>query len=139
MPFDLPDLTPEFEFRTSRSGGPGGQHADKTASKVQLVFPLKDSKLLSNDQKRRALKKLGPRLTKNGELIVERGDERSQKLNKKAAVTAFYRILRSALHRPKPRKKTKKPKKAEEERLKKKKEKGEKKRLRKPPDLGRDH
>ncbi len=139
MPFDLPDLSPEFQFRTSRSGGPGGQHANKADTKVQLVFPLTDSKLLSQDQKRRALKKLQHRLTKQGELIVERGDQRSQKRNKEAAITALYRILRASLKRPRPRKRTKRPKRAEEERIQKKKEKGEKKRMRKPPDLGRDH
>lgn len=139
MPFDLADLTPEIRFRTSRSGGPGGQHANKANTKVQLLFPLKDSKLLSQEEKRRACKKLSSRLTKEGELIVERAGSRSQKKNKEAAVKAFYRILRSALQREKKRKRTKKPKWAEEERLRKKKERGEKKRARKPPDLGRDH
>ncbi len=139
MPFDLPDLSAEFHFRTSRGGGPGGQHANKADTKVQLVFPLTKSRSLSQDQKRRALKKLGDRLTKRGELIVERGNERSQKRNKEAAITALYRILRSSLKRAPPRKRTKRPKRAEAERIQKKKEKGEKKRMRKPPDLGRDH
>lgn len=139
MPFELPDLSPEFHFRTSRSSGPGGQHANKAETQVQLIFPLRDSQLLSQDQKRRAVQKLGDRLTKRGELIVERGDRRSQKRNKEAAITALYRTLRSALQRKPRRKRTKKPERAEEERLQKKKQRGEKKRLRKPPDLGRDH
>lgn len=139
MPQELPDLSSEFRFRTSRGSGPGGQHANKADTKVQLFFPLKESMLLSSDQKRRALKKLYAYLTKRGELIVERGDKRSQKQNKEAAITAFYRTLSSSMKRPRPRKKTKTPRKAKEERLGKKKAKSEKKQLRKAPELGRDH
>lgn len=130
----IPDLSPEFRFRTSRSGGPGGQHADKADTKVQLIFPLKASELLPSGMKHRAMRSLSRRLTKDGELIVERGQRRSQKANREEAVKAFYELLRSALRRPKRRKPTKKPRRAHEKRLEKKKERGEKKRLRKPPD-----
>lgn len=136
---DLPDLSPEFRFRTSRSGGPGGQHANKANTRVQLLFPLRDSKLLPRSLKKKALERLNHRLTNEGELIIERSAHRSQKKNKEEAVKGFYRTLRKAVQRPKPRKTTKKPQRAEEERIRKKKERSEKKRLRKTPNSGRDH
>ncbi|MCF8308051.1 MAG: aminoacyl-tRNA hydrolase [Bacteroidales bacterium] len=128
-------LEKEMEFQASRSGGPGGQHANKVSSKVELRFHVDSSEFLSEDEKQRIKKYLAHKLTKNGELLIESREARSQHQNKQLAVERFYSLLEWALKPRKKRKKTKPTKASKERRLKKKKEIAEKKQYRKPPDV----
>ena len=127
-------LEKEMEFRASRSGGPGGQHANKVSSKVELRFDVDASELLSDDEKQRIQKYLAHKLTKSGVLLIESREARSQHRNKQLTIERFYALVEWALKPRKKRKKTRPPKSSIEKRLKKKKEVAEKKKNRKPPE-----
>ena len=125
----------EFRFNTSRSGGPGGQHANKTETQVELRFNIPDSQLLNDWEKQRLMQKLSSKLTKEGELIVTAESKRSQLQNKEEAREKFFDMLEQALKRPKKRKPTKPTRASKKKRLQEKKKLSEKKDLRKPPDV----
>ena len=72
----------ELGFTASRSGGPGGQHVNKTSTRVTLEWNLKETNALSEDQKTRALASLGGRVNKDGVLKIHVDDTRSQKQNR---------------------------------------------------------
>jgi ribosome-associated protein len=118
----------EIELRTSRSSGPGGQHAQKTESRVEAVFDVEASGALSPAQKKRVVAKAGPILRAVAQ------DERSQLRNKDLAVERLTEVLREALRVPRRRVPTKPSKAAKARRLDEKKRRGETKRLRRPPD-----
>lgn len=122
----------QFEF--SRSGGPGGQHVNKTATKVTLRLAL-DTLPLPEGQKERVLHKLSNRLNTENELIVHSSETRSQSHNRELAEQRAFALIKAALSRPKPRKRTRPPKAANERRLDYKKQRGEKKQNRKDPTL----
>ncbi len=107
MKFSAPDLLPEFVFKTSRSGGAGGQHVNKVATKVQLQFDVKQSQLLSEEEKSLLLIKLENQLTEDGVLQVTSQEGRSQHDNKLVAMRKMYRILNKCFEVPKPRKPSK--------------------------------
>ena len=117
----------EIQLRTSRSSGPGGQHAQKSETRVEAIFDVEASSALSDAQKRRVLAKAGPVLR----AIAQ--DERSQLRNKELAVERLVEALREALHVPRNRVATKPTKAARERRLSEKKRRGETKKLRRPP------
>ena len=117
----------EVELRTSRSSGPGGQHAQKSETRVEAVFDVEASAALSPVQKRRVVAKAGPVLR----AIAQ--DERSQTRNRELALERLAAALREALYVPRPRVATKPGKAAKERRLSEKKRRGETKRLRRPP------
>lgn len=121
----------EFEFRSSRSGGKGGQNVNKVETKIELNFNIPDSVLLSDDEKERLLSKLKNRVDKNGILKITSQAERSQILNKYKAVNKFYEITGKALEKEKVRKKVKLSKAEKERRLTDKKKISGKKALRK--------
>ena len=121
------DLQAEITFTTSRSSGPGGQNVNKVDSKVTLRFDVKNSELLSEEQKSLLLKKLITRLNKYGVLILSSQASRSQLSNKKTVLERFDQILEKAFTVQKPRKKRKPSKSAIEKRLKEKRELKEKK------------
>lgn len=123
-------LQKELHFKTSRSGGKGGQHVNKTSSKVELLFDVQDSETLNEEQKTLILQKLKTRIDKDGILHIIVQKERSQYLNKKAALEKFQELLEKSLIPPKKRKKTKISKASKEKRLKLKKQKSEIKKLR---------
>jgi ribosome-associated protein len=125
----------EFRFNTSRSGGPGGQHANKTETQVELRFNIPESQLLSEEEKQRLLKKLSSKLTKEGELIVTAESKRSQVQNKEEATEKFYSMVEKALKKRKKRIPTKPSRAAKKKRLEEKKKHSEKKAKRKPPDV----
>jgi len=129
------ELEKEIKFNTSRSGGPGGQHANKVETSVELRFDISNSSSLNRQEKRRLFKKLGNKITKEGELIITAENSRSQARNKEEALEKFFAIIEEALKVPKKRKPTKPSKAAKEKRLKEKKKHGEKKSYRKPPDV----
>lgn len=115
----------ELEITTSRSGGPGGQHVNKTETRVTIRWNVKETSALSQNLKERVLKNLESRLTSDGDLIIHNRESRSQLQNKKNALEQLAEIIRKALFVPKKRMKTKVPKKAKEKRLKEKKRKSE--------------
>ena len=128
-------LEKEIKFNTSRSGGPGGQHANKVETSVELRFDISNSSSLNRQEKRRLFKKLANKITKEGEIIITAENSRSQAKNKEAALEKFFAMIEAALKVPKKRKPTKPSKAAKERRLKEKKKHGEKKSNRKPPDI----
>jgi len=126
-------ITRELNFKAVRSSGAGGQHVNKTASKVELHFQLEASLGLSEEEKIRLQQKLGKRLTKDNELILQTEESRSQHRNKELVISKFFKLLKENLQRPKRRKKTKPSKTAKLKRLKAKKINAEKKARRNNP------
>jgi ribosome-associated protein len=111
----------ELRVAFSRSGGPGGQNVNKVASKVELRWTPATSRALTADDCALVLAKLAPRLTLDGDLIVVSTLTRDQITNRGDAEDKLAAIVRGALFRPKPRKKTKPSRGAKERRLKAKK------------------
>ena len=125
------NIKSEFEFKSSRSGGKGGQNVNKVETKIELNFDIPRSVYLSDDEKKRLLFKLKNRVDKNGILKITSQSERSQILNKYKAVNKFYEITGKALEKEKVRKKVKLSKADKEKRLQEKKIISGKKALRK--------
>lgn len=118
----------EILLRTSRSSGPGGQHAQKSETRVEAIFDVESSSALSDAQKKRVIAKAGPVLR----AIAQ--DERSQLRNKELAIERVVEALREALRVPRHRVPTKPSKAAKERRLESKKRRSTTKKLRKAPD-----
>jgi ribosome-associated protein len=118
----------EIELRFSRSSGPGGQHAQKSDTRVEATFDVEASAALSDAQKRRVIAKAGPVLRAVAQ------DERSQWRNRELATERLVEALREALRVPRKRKPTKPSKAAKERRLEAKKRRGHVKRLRRSVD-----
>lgn len=114
----------EIELRTSRSSGPGGQHAQKSESRVEAVFDVESSTALTEAQKRRVLAKAGPVLRAVAQ------DERSQLRNRELATERVVAALREALRVPRRRVATEPSAASRERRLAEKRRRGELKRLR---------
>ncbi|HBS47640.1 TPA: aminoacyl-tRNA hydrolase [Candidatus Dependentiae bacterium] len=110
----------EFEITTSRAGGPGGQHVNKSDTKITIRWNVKNTGVLSEELKMRVLQNLQSRLTSDGDLIVNNSESRSQMQNKENAFLRLAEIVKNALYVPKKRKKTKASKQAKEKRLKSK-------------------
>ena len=120
----------ELEITTSRAGGPGGQHVNKTASRITVRWNVKNSAALTDEQKERVMNNLSSRLTAEGDLMVHNSESRSQQHNKKNAFDQLAHAIRKALHVPKKRMKTKVSEGAKETRLKKKSYRSEIKKMR---------
>ena len=117
----------EIVVRASRSSGPGGQHANVTASRIEAVFDVESSTALSDEQKRRVIQKVGPRVTAVAQ------DARSQARNRELALERLRRRLREALAVPRPRRPTAPTSAARKRRLTDKRRAAERKRARRPP------
>jgi ribosome-associated protein len=117
----------EILLRTSRSSGPGGQHAQKSETRVEAVFDVEASSALSDAQKKRVVAKAGPVLRAVAQ------DERSQLRNKDLATERLVEVLREALRVPRHRVPTKPSKAAKQRRLDSKKRRGDTKKLRRDP------
>jgi ribosome-associated protein len=117
----------EIEMRVSRSSGPGGQHAQKSSTRVEAVFDVEASEALSEVQKRRVIARAGEVLRAVAQ------DERSQLRNRELAVERLVEKLRAALAVPRRRVPTRPTARARERRIAAKKRRGETKRLRRPP------
>jgi ribosome-associated protein len=125
------ELLPELEFSTSRSSGPGGQNVNKVSTKVIIRWNLLNSALITDEQKMLLLNKLSSQLTREGELIINSQESRSQLQNKELALEKLDALLRKALTKPKARKATKPTKSSKVKRVDNKKRHAEKKQWRK--------
>lgn len=117
----------EIELRASRSSGPGGQHANVTASRIEAVFDVMASSALSDEQKARVRNRCGPRIT----AIAQ--DARSQARNRELALTRLRDRLASALHVPRARRATRPSRAAKARRLESKRRQSAKKQARRLP------
>jgi len=133
--FDEEAILQELTFKAIRSSGSGGQHVNKVSSKVELTFKLEESFLFDDNQKARLISKLQHRLTKEGVLILQCGESRSQHKNKDIIIKRFLALIKEALKVPKKRKPTRVPKSVIKKRLKSKRKQSEKKVNRQKPDL----
>ena len=120
----------EIELRASRSSGPGGQHANVTASRIEAVFDVEASRALTEDQKRRVRARLGPRV------VAVAQDARSQARNRELALERLRSRLAGALVVPRRRRATRPTAASRERRLDAKRRRSELKRFRRRP--GRD-
>jgi ribosome-associated protein len=120
----------EIEISFVRSSGPGGQHVNKTSTQAELVFDLANSPSINESDRAWLLSHMASKLDSSGILRVTSQEYRSQLRNKQDALEKLESMLRSAIVRPKPRKKSKPSKSAVETRIRSKKKAGEKKRLR---------
>jgi ribosome-associated protein len=117
----------EVELRVSRSSGPGGQHANVTASRVEAIFDVVGSPSLSEEQRRRVMARVGPRLTAVAQ------DTRSQARNRELALERLRARLASALTVPRARHATKPTKASRTQRLESKRRRADVKRARRRP------
>jgi ribosome-associated protein len=117
----------EVVVRTSRSSGPGGQHANVTASRVEASFDVHASRALSPEQKARIAARLGPRVTATAQ------DTRSQLRNRELALERLAERLAGALEVRRPRRKTRPTAASQRRRVEGKRRRGETKRARRPP------
>lgn len=124
----------ELSFRTSRSGGPGGQHVNKVETRVELLFDVRHSSSLSADQRERILEKLSRRIDADGVLRVVASASRSQWENKERAIEAFADLVREALKIRPMRKKTRPSGSSRERRLRQKKRRQQTKVMRRRPE-----
>lgn len=127
---DLEIPLSEIELRASRSSGPGGQHANVTASRVEAVFEIEESDVLSEAQRRRLLERLGPRVSAVSQ------DARGQARNRELALERLAEKVAAALVVPKRRRPTRPSRAAKERRLEQKRRAGERKQQRRRPNLG---
>jgi ribosome-associated protein len=124
----------ELETRVSRSSGAGGQHVNKTASRVEVSWNVRESRALTPEQRDRLLQRLASRLSADGSVRVVASDTRSQLRNRELAETRLTELVRRALMVPKKRKPTRPTRGSREARLEAKKRHSRKKMLRR----GRD-
>jgi len=123
----------EFEFRASRSGGPGGQHVNRSSTRVEVWWDVAGSPTLSDDQRHRLLARLASRLDGSGRLRLVSSASRSQFRNREEVTERLREVLAQALHLPKPRKRTKPPRAAKAARVEAKRRRSALKRDRRPP------
>jgi len=126
----IEQLKGELTFKTSRSGGKGGQNVNKVSSKVELDFDVLNSAFLTEEQKALLYKKLGGRINNEGILQVISQTGRSQLGNKEIAISNFEQLIRYAFKPEKKRKLTKPSKASKARRIESKKKHSEKKQLR---------
>jgi ribosome-associated protein len=124
------EFSGEFIFIASRSSGPGGQHVNKTSSRIELRFNIYTSRLLVEEEKQLLLEKLGHRISKEGILRIVSQKERSQRMNKQQCIRKFYLLLEQTLKKETPRKKSRPSKSSIEKIKEEKKRKAEKKTVR---------
>jgi ribosome-associated protein len=117
----------EVNVRASRSSGPGGQHANKTASRIEVSFDVAASSVLTDEQKRRVISRLGPRV------VAVAQDARSQARNRELALQRLARRLSGALAVHRPRQATRPTSASRKRRLDAKRRQAERKRDRRPP------
>lgn len=135
MNLDKATLLNYVAFKTSRSGGKGGQHVNKVSSKVEVILDIHAADFLSADQKALLISRLAHRLDTAGNLHVIAQEDRSQLANKETAVDKLLLLIESSLKVDKPRKPTKIPRAVIRKRLEGKQSTAFKKEMRKRPRL----
>lgn len=129
------DIIKAVTFKTSRSGGKGGQNVNKVSSKVELIFNLATAAFLTDEERELLTERLAGRLDQEGNLHIVSQEDRSQLLNKEKTIAKLITLLKSALHVQKKRKPTKVPKAVVRKRLANKQAVAVKKESRKRPQL----
>jgi ribosome-associated protein len=124
----------ELELRFSRSGGPGGQHANTSDTRAELRFDVGASAALSPEQKALIFERLGNRVSSAGVLVLSGDEYRSQTRNREAVFARFAALLADALTVTRPRRKTRRPASADQRRLEEKRRRADTKALRRPPE-----
>jgi ribosome-associated protein len=122
----------ELQYRATRAGGPGGQHVNTSSTRVELLWDVSNSQVVSEEERARIREKLASRLDADGMVRVVASDRRSQQQNRQAADERLITLVRHALHVPKKRRPTKPPRAAKEKRLSDKRRRSERKRDRRP-------
>lgn len=133
---DVEQLLKELKFKAVRSSGSGGQHVNKVSSKVELIFDLKNSVGLNDQESMLLIQNLQTKLTKEQVLLLQCSESRSQHKNKEIVIDRFLQIITDGLKIPKKRKQTRPSKASIQKRLEKKKQQAYKKASRKRVDDG---
>lgn len=120
----------ELEISASRAGGPGGQHVNKTSTKITVRWNVLKTQALAEELKMRVLQNLQSQLTTEGDFLVHNSESRSQEHNKQLALEKLADKVRKALQVPKERKRPKISRSAKETRLKQKSRRSEIKKMR---------
>jgi ribosome-associated protein len=120
----------ELVVRATRSGGPGGQHVNTSATRIEITWDVMRTRALTDDERTRAIARLGARVSDEGMVRVVASDSRSQRQNRERAEGRLSDLIRRALAIPKARKRTRVPRGAIEARLEHKRRLGERKRQR---------
>ncbi len=110
MKLPIDSLLKEITFKTSRSGGKGGQHVNKVSSKVLLIWNVPNSNVFTDEEKKLLMNRLATRLTKEGNLLLESDTDRSQLKNKELVIKRWIDLITDSLIPDKPRIATKIPK-----------------------------
>ena len=125
----------ELSFRASKSGGPGGQHVNTSSTRIELLWSVRNSRALSDDQRARLKSKLDTRLDGDGVLRIVASEHRSQARNRDEAEDRLATLVRRALLVPRVRRPTRPTRGGIEKRLASKKRDGAKKRARRERDF----
>lgn len=120
----------ELEISASKSGGPGGQHANKASTRISVRWNVRQTTALNDEQKQRVLEKLATEVTADGDIIIHSSESRSQQHNKKVALALLAKKITAALHVPKKRMKVPVPHGVKQARLQEKKQRGMLKKMR---------
>jgi ribosome-associated protein len=129
----IPDA--ELDIRASRASGAGGQHVNKTSSRIEISWNIQESRSITDEQRETLLQRLASRLSIDGSIRVVSSETRSQSQNRERAEERLSDLIRKALVPRKKRKPTRRPKSADEARLASKKLHSRKKRERKGDDF----
>jgi ribosome-associated protein len=132
---EIETILKELSFRAVRSKGPGGQHVNKTASKVEVIFDFEGSNALTDQEKDRFRSRFSSRITDGGTIIMSCGETRSQHRNKAIVIERLIDMIQQGLKKKRPRKKSKPSSSSIEKRLLSKKKQALKKINRKPPEM----
>jgi len=107
----------ELVVRASRSSGAGGQHVNKTSSRIEIIWNIRDSKAISDEQREILSERLASRISTDGSIRVVASEMRSQRQNRERAEARLADLIRKALTPRKKRKPTRRPRSADEARL----------------------
>ncbi|GBD32763.1 MAG: aminoacyl-tRNA hydrolase [Gemmatimonadales bacterium] len=120
----------ELRFRASRSSGPGGQHVNKSSTRVEVLWNVRASRSLSPELRGKILERLAGRIDRNGVIRVVASSRRSQLENRQAAIRRLQSLIQQALREMKPRVPTAPPERAKQARIETKRKRAEIKRFR---------
>ncbi len=123
----------ELTFRQDAAGGPGGQHANRSATRVTLSWALLDSDAFSEQEVERLRAALAPRLSAEGIVQIRSSEERSARRNREHCLEIFAELLRNALSPRRTRRPTKPTRASKERRLRQKRKRSQRKESRRPP------